>query len=335
MIVPNVALVHQMFGDFEDYGWEYVADKCHLIHAGQKKVFNCPVIISTWQSTYKDISLFRQFDVLICDEAHTAKGKSIQSISAACSEATYKIGCSGTYPDYKTPEWFSIVGSLGPIVEYNTYKSLQNAGHIAQLKIYAIILEYNQAYRYQVYEQSHKDYNKELDIIHSNSARNEVLLKMAQNFKGNSLFLFTKIEKHGLPLRDLFKERLKEKTLLYIDGSVDVKERELFRKMIETRDDIVLLASYGTFAVGNNVKNLHHLVFASGYKSMIKVLQSLGRGIRKAEGKTHLTLYDIIDNLKFKHSGISYENFSMKHFKERVKIYEKEGFVWNVKKIKL
>lgn len=337
LIVPNVSLVEQMYGDFESYGWHLVADKCHMIYSGQQKVFDCPVIVSTWQSLYKNKSLFKIFDLLVVDEAHTAKGASIKSVGENCINATHKIGCSGTYPEYKTPDWFSLVGTLGKIIEYNTYKSLQEAGHIAKLKIYAVELQYPTEFKRFVHDNSGGDYAKELDLIHNYAGRNEFLAKMAQNFDGNSLFLFTKVEKHGKPLYEVFKQVIKDKTILYIDGSTDIKDRELYRAMIEKRNDIVLLASYGTFSVGNNVKNLHHLVFASGYKSMIKVLQSLGRGIRKSAGKKYLRLYDIVDNLKFrsKVEKISYENFSMKHFKERMVIYEKEQFTWKIQTFKI
>jgi len=299
-----------------------------MIYGGEKKVFSSPVIISTWQSLYQNLELFEIFDCLIIDEAHEAKAKSLQSIAAACVNAKWRIGCSGTYPEYRSCEWFNIVGAIGPMLKYSSYKSLQDAGHIAKLKIYSMVLRYPLDYRLKVFDQAQKDYSEETNIVNESPTRCRFILKMAQNLKGNTLILFTKVEKHGVPLYALFRQELKGKALRLIHGGIDKDERERIRKEMATRDDIVLLASYGTFSLGVNAPNIRNVIFGSGYKSRVKVLQSIGRGLRKHKGKTHMTLLDIVDDLSFtdRNRGITYTNHSMKHFVERMKIYDKEEF---------
>jgi superfamily II DNA or RNA helicase len=328
LIVPRIGLVEQMFSDFESYGWDDIGGKCRMIYGGEKKVFDCLVTVSTWQSIFRNTKLFEAFDCMIIDEAHEAKGKSLQSIAAACMNARWRIGCSGTYPEYRSCDWFSIVGSIGPLKKYSSYKSLQDAGHIAKLKIFSVVLRYPLDYRLNVFDKAQKDYSEETDIVNESPDRCRFILKMAQNLKGNTLILFTKVEKHGVPLHSLFSKELRGKALRLIHGGIDKGEREKIRQEIGRRDDIVLLASYGTFSLGTNAPNVRNVIFASGYKSRVKVLQSIGRGLRKHEGKTHMTLLDIVDDLSFndKARGISYENHSMRHFRERVKIYSVEGF---------
>ena len=330
LVVPTVNLVTQMYSDFESYGWELVADKCHMIYGGQKKLFDCPVSISTWQSLAGKVNseIFKEFKVLMIDEAHQAKAKSLNEIAKLCTNAEWRIGCSGTYPEYHTADWFSITGSLGPIVNFTSYKNLQEEGHISGLRIYSMRLKYPMEYRKEVYTKSLKNYQEETDLVNGNEKRHQFLLKMVQNLKQNTLVLFTKKEKHGYPLKELFESELKDKKLYYIDGDIEAKERENIRKMMEKENNIILLATYGTLSTGVNITNIHHVIFASGYKSRVKILQSIGRGLRKHKSKTHMTLYDIVDDLSFqdKTNDIRYINFSLKHYKERKKIYEEEAF---------
>lgn len=328
-IFPNVSLIQQIYSDFEDYGWENVGEKCHQIFAGQRKIFNAPVILSSWQSLSNDKTLFKLFsifDVLIIDEAHLASGKSINEISSYCISADYRIGCSGTYPEYHTADWFTIIGSLGPIKTYATYKFLQDNEYIVNLKIYVFQLNYEKKFRESVMLESNKNFALETDLINLNPNRNNFILKMIENIKGNTLILFTKKEKHGIPLYNLLKENSTKK-IFYIDGSIDPKEREQIRKQIEFEENIIIQATYATFSTGISVKNIRNIIFASEYKSKVKVLQSIGRGLRKMEGKNLLTLYDLVDNLKIPNQ---FENYAMKHFKERIKIYQTENFKWKL-----
>jgi superfamily II DNA or RNA helicase len=336
LITPSVSLVHQMFSDFESYGWEYVADKCHMIYAGQKKVFSCPVIISTYQSLYKDTSLFQHFDALLIDEVHgnSSEAKSLKKIAFGCVNASYRIGFSGTFPNEKTGDWLSIVGSTGPIVEYSTYKKLQEDGHIANLKIFSVILQYNKKVKLEAYEQCLKDYQEETDFVNNQESRMMFIAKMAQNVKKNTLILFTKKDKHGYPLHKMISDQVKDKRIIYIDGDTDAKEREKLRHEIEKEDNCIVLATYGVFSQGISIRNIHTLIFASGYRSKIKVIQSIGRALRKMKDKDSATLMDLVDDLSFidRKKNIKFINYAMKHHKERTQIYADENF--DVKTIK-
>ena len=331
IVVPNVSLVEQSYTDFFSYGWEDLSQYVHMIYAGKKKDSYCPIIISTWQSLQPKIKdhpeYFEQFDGILIDEAHGAKATVLKDLTKACVNAQWRLGLSGTYPDAKTADWYTIVGSLGPIKKFTTYKELQEKGHIAGLKIYTIILKYPLRVKRECYIKAGDDYQAQNDFIYGLKSRNEFIRKMVAQLDKNTLVLFTKIEKHGEPLRDTLRV-IPNRKLQYIVGGTQVSEREMARAIAERRDDVIILASYGVFSTGINVKNIHFILFASGYKSKIKVLQSIGRGLRKHKDKVDLVLYDIVDDMSFtsKKEDIRFINHAVKHFKDRLKIYADQGF---------
>lgn len=108
----------------------------------------------------------------------------------------------------------------------------------------------------------------------------------------------------------------------FVYGGVDSNDRENIRRVVENSSDAIILASYGTYSTGINIRNLHNVIFASPSKSRIRNLQSIGRGLRTHETKQKATLYDLVDDL----SKGKTRNFALKHFMERVDIYSKEGF---------
>ena len=327
-IVPSVQLVEQLYGDFLSYGWLSVEEDCCRIYAGQKRMIEKGVIISTWQSLYKDKKEFAKFDAILVDEAHGAKAKSITEIMLHSINARYRIGVSGSYPEEGTPDWFGIVGGMGPIKVYSTYKSLQDAGYISQIQITAIQLKYPDLIRRKNFKQNADSYAQEQDYVNMLPERMEFIQKMTQRMSGNTLILFTKKESHGYPLHEHLKRTLKDKMVIYIDGDTAPKERERLRVFMEANGNCVLIATYGTLSTGVNIKRIHNIIFASGYKSRVKVIQSIGRGLRKYKDKVFLKLYDIVDDLSFidKIQKIKYINYSITHFKERLKIYNKESF---------
>jgi len=342
LLVPNLNLIEQMYSDFAEYGWK-VGDKCYRLYSGKEKFFDRAVTISAWQTIYTDKhkvdgrSIFENFDCLIIDEAQSAKGQSIQGVSKKCINAQYRFGFSGTYPDPSTADWYSVVGATGPIQTFATYKTLQDNKQIAQLKIFSIVLDYQKEFKQKVHKLAASDYNKQNDLIYGHPNRNQFILKMVQNLNENCLVLFTKKEAHGYIIRDLFEKELKGKMLLYIDGDVPIQDREDVRQLLEKNNNVVLLATYATLSAGFSAKNLHHLIFASSYKSHIKVLQSIGRALRLHKDKDYAKLYDLSDNLSFidKINNVKFVNFSMKHLKERYEIYQKENFDYKIIKYKI
>jgi superfamily II DNA or RNA helicase len=308
-----------------------------------ERIIKKPFTVSTWQSILPIIEtkegklMVSEFDCIIVDEAHLAAGKSIQTISKCCINASYRFGFSGTYPTENTPDWFSIVGGFGPIKTFADYKHLQENGYIAQIKIFNLLLSYPKVDKLALYNTCGTDYQKQNDFIYGNKSRNNFILKMTQNITGNCLLLFTKKEKHGYIVKDLLEKELVGKKVIYIDGDAPVEEREDIRKIIENENNIVLIASYGILAAGWNVKNLHNIVFLSGYKSKVKVLQSIGRGLRIHKDKEFLKLYDLIDDFSFedRKNSIRFSNHSFKHSKEREDLYTEQGWNFNTIKIKI
>jgi superfamily II DNA or RNA helicase len=328
VIVPRQSLVEQLYSDFIDYGWDSIWNNVHKIYSGKEKTYTKPVIVTTWQSmtakTPKEI--YEIFDCLLIDECHGASAKSIQDIAKKCSNAEWRIGLSGTYHDNKANQ-MSVTGALGPLKIYADYQKLKKAGYLAELNIKNLILQYPRELRRINFETNKMEWNKEVNFLNTLEARNVFLTKLAKNLKNNTFILFTKRD-HGAELVRLL--RGSGKRVYYIDGTVKVEEREKIRKSLEIQNDIVLVASFGTFKMGVNVKNVHNVIFASNYKSKITVVQSIGRGLRALEGKKEVVIFDIVDNLTHQYIENeikkTYFNHAMRQYGVRKKIYKKEGF---------
>ena len=155
---------------------------------------------------------------------------------------------------------------------------------------------------------------------------------MASDQKGNTLVLFQFVEKHGKVLYDLINNRIDEKRkLFFVSGEVDTTDREAIRGIVEKQDNAIIVASLGTFSTGINIRNLHNIIFASPSKSQIRVLQSIGRGLRKSDNNVNTRLFDIADDIRSKDKT----NYSYIHALERIKIYKKEKFNFKIHKVDL
>ena len=316
IVVPSKSLVEQMTKDFVDYGWD--VENIHKIYQGHSLDTSAPVTITTWQSVYGlDKSWFRQFDGVIGDECHQYKSKSLQGIMKKCPDAKWRYGFTGTL-DGKQVHKLMLEGLFGPVYKTTSSTDLMNKGFLAKLKVEIITLKHD--------HQKFDNYNDEIEFIGLMEDRNKFVSNLATTLQGNVLVLFTRVEKHGIPLHDLTKSKTNRPVhLIYGDTKVDVREE--VRSLCETSNDNIILGSYGTMSTGINIKNLHHVVFASPSKSRIRVLQSIGRGLRKAKGKESVLLYDIADD--FRKNG-SRENFTLRHLAERIKFYVEEDFTYRM-----
>ncbi len=268
---------------------------------------------------------------IVVSNCHTAKSKSLQTISKQCNNAKWRLGFSGTYPQPYTVDWLSIVGSLGPIKQYTTYDSLNKAGQVSNLKINNLFLKWNREICKNNILQNYKEYSNENKYIEGLRDRIKFIVKLADRINGNTIVLFTRI-KYGKKLYEITKQ-FSDKKCYYISGETKTDYRELIRSRMEKRNDVVLFASYGTFAAGVNIRNVHNLIMASNYKSLIKVVQAIGRAIRILDNKDVATIYNLIDDLTFEmKNGEIYKNYSVKHHIKRLKIYKDEGFK-NVKNV--
>jgi superfamily II DNA or RNA helicase len=321
VIVPTVSLVLQMKKDFESY-----TDKkldIHCITAGVDKVSNSPIVISTWQSIYKmPKPWFKQFGCVIGDEVHQFKATSLKSIMEKLEDCKYRFGFTGTLDGSLTNK-ITLEGLFGPVKQVTTTTDLMEKGHVADLKIKALILKYPQ----DVCKDARKfSYQDEVDFLVRNEKRNKFIRNLSLSLKGNTLVLFQFVDKHGKQLYSMMKDKEPDRKIFFIHGGVDGEDREQVRGIVENESNAIIVASFGTYSTGINIRNLHNVVFASPSKSRIRVLQSIGRGLRIGDNKDNMTLYDIADDLKVG----SHTNFTLQHFSERLNIYSSEGFTFKV-----
>jgi len=325
IIVPTVSLVSQMASDFEQYGYK---GSIYKITSGVEKPVEEDLVISTWQSIYKmPKAWFQQFKVVIGDEAHLFKAKSLSSIMEKLTACKYRFGFTGTLDGTETNR-LVLEGLFGPVKRVASTADLMEQKHLADLQIKVLLLKYPDDTRKQ---NKGNDYPAEMDFIVRNAARNKFIKNLSLSLTGNVLLLFQYVEKHGKELYAMINDAAKERKVFFIHGGVDGDEREDIRKLVESEKDAIIIASSGTFSTGVNIKNLHNIIFASPSKSKIKTLQSIGRGLRKSETKEKVTLFDIADDLSWK----SKNNYTLEHFKERMKIYAEEGFDYKIYNIDL
>jgi superfamily II DNA or RNA helicase len=319
VIVPTTGLVEQMYGDFKDYGYD-VENEVHKIYSGKDKNTHKRIVISTWQSIYKlPKQWFHNFGMVIGDECHGFKSKSLMSIMNKASEAEYRFGTTGTLDGAQTHE-LVLQGLFGKIYRVTTTKSLQDNDTLAQLEIKRVVLKYAETVRKEFGKRTYQD---EIDFIVSNEHRNKFIRNLALDLKGNTLILYNYVEKHGKPLFNLIEDAADEdRKVFFVSGDVATSDREAIRGIVEKSKSAIIVASLGTFSTGINIKNLHNIIFASPSKSQIRVLQSIGRGLRKSDDGSATTLYDISDDISWQ----GRKNYSLLHSFERLKMYQKEQF---------
>ena len=327
LIVPTTSLVEQMYTDFESYGYDS-EEYCHRQYSGKEKHTNKLLTITTWQSIYKnDADYFEQFDFVMGGEAHQFKAKSLTTILSGCTNAKYRIGTTGTLDGTQTHR-LVLEGLFGPVYKATTTSELIDKGQLASFKIKCLILKHNEAVCKQARDW---DYNTEIDYIVQNPARNEFIRNLALSLNGNTLILFQFVEKHGKDLYTIIKDSVKDRHVFFVFGGTDVEIRESVRAITEKERDAIIVASYGTFSTGVNIRNLHNIIFASPSKSRIRNLQSIGRGLRKGDNKEEAVLFDIADDFRIG----KFVNYTLKHFIERVKIYDDEKFNYKFYNIEL
>tara|TARA_X000001382_G_scaffold2132_1_gene2591 strand:+ start:2339 stop:3778 length:1440 start_codon:yes stop_codon:yes gene_type:complete len=322
VLVPTTSLVEQMTNDFVSYGWN--EKHIHKVYSGHDKNSDKPVIISTWQSLYKlPKSYFKQFQCIFGDEAHTFKAKSLTNIMEKLEECPYRFGFTGTLDGTQTHR-LVLEGLFGKVEKVITTKELIDKKTLAQLNANCIILKYKEE---ECKEVKDYKYSEEINFLASHQRRNKFITDLCKKLSGNTLCLFQLVEKHGNILYDM----LNDENTYYVHGGTSAEEREKIREVVNQSKKSIIVASYGTFSTGINIPNLHNIVFASPSKSRIRVLQSIGRGLRKAETKDSVLIYDLSDDLTYK----SKKNFTLLHFEERINIYNEESFSYRIDTVKI
>ncbi len=320
LVVPTTSLVEQMYKDFEDYSWkaeDYVQRKYYGYDIDENK----PVVVSTWQSLATfDKKWFEKFDCVIGDEAHLYKSKELQKIMGHLINANFRIGTTGTLDDSKVHK-LVLEGLFGPVTNVTSTRELIDKKQLADLKIQCVVLKYAKEECIQV---KNLKYQEEMEYIVTHQKRNKFIHNLAKDQKGNTLVLFQYVDKHGRMLYDSI-QKLNRK-VFFVFGGTDTTHREEIRSITENENNAIIVASYGTFSTGINIRNLHNVIFASPTKSKIRVLQSLGRGLRLGDSKSKATLYDLADDFSYKER----KNFTLNHFMERVGFYTEQEFDYEI-----
>ena len=324
ILVPTTSLVEQMYSDFIDYGYEDT--KMQKIYQGHSKDITKPITISTWQSLYKlPRKFFEKFGCILGDEVHLFKSKSLTGIMNKSISCKYRHGFTGTLDGTQTHRLI-LEGLFGFVNRVTTTKELMDKKTLAKLNIKCIVLQYPEIDCKFMKTQKFQD---EVDLIVRDERRNKFVVDLTKHLKGNTLVLFQFVEKHGAVLYDMMKDL--NRKVFYVHGGTDAQTRENIREITEKEKSAIIVASYGTFSTGINIRNLHNVVFSSPSKSRIRVLQSIGRGLRQGTEKSTATLYDIADDFTHK----SRQNFTLRHFMERINIYNEEEFDYEIKNLSI
>jgi len=343
LVVPNLGLIRQMKSDFADYsilnGFD-VDSNLQVIAEGASKVLIKPIQLATWQGIYKLPSSWYSgidnsgidnsgansgngIDIIIGDECHQYKAEACRNIFDRSTETKYKFGFTGTL-DKSTVNKLLLKGLIGDISKVNTTRDLIEAGHLSDIKIKCILLKYDKDVKKLT---RGLDYQREIDFLCQNDRRNKFIRNLALSLKGNTLILFGRVETHGEIIYGLIKEKATTHRVHFIAGKVDADDRENIRNLVQNSDEHnIIVGSFGTVSTGLNIPRIHNIIFAAPSKSVIRVLQSIGRGLRKSSDKSHLVLYDIVDVL----GSNSKPNYTMKHWVERLKIYTDEEFSYKI-----
>lgn len=346
IIVPRTQLVEQISDAFIEYhkgDKKAFRDTFELIYSGTTRNPNASIVISTWQSLSNNPqSSFAKYDVVLFDEAHLVTAKCLVSIMENCTNTKYKFGFTGTLTNKSADtdiDEFVLKGLFGKVEVVSTNRELMDKDILTKVVVNAVHLNYKdkdlckrimngspevKAIKDHVLKRK-KLFVDEINYMFSSEIRNDLLVKIALSRKGNTLMMFQLVEKHGKILYDLLKEAVKSvgKEVFYIHGKISVTERELIRMLIESQDNIIVVSSYGTTSTGIDYKNISNIIFASGFKSKITTLQTIGRGLRKHINKDFLNVYDLGDDFSL---GKKTKNFLFSHFLERVSIYREEKF---------
>ena len=323
ILVPTTSLVEQMYSDFQDYGWS-PGTYCQRIYQGHDRKITKDVAISTWQSIYKmPKKYFESFGCVIGDEAHLFKAKSLTGIMTKLHQCKYRFGLTGTLDGTQTHQ-LVLEGLFGAVENIVTTKELMDKKTLANLKIKCIILRHSPM-------RQRMSYAEELEYLVTNDTRNKFIINLCRNIPGNTLCLFQLVEKHGKVLYDQAKDEIKDRKVFFVYGGTDTKTREDIRSIVENEKNSIIIASYGTFSTGINIRNINNIVFASPSKSKIRVLQSIGRGLRLSETKNSILVFDIADDISYKER----RNFTLTHFTERINIYNEQQFNYEISKVNL
>jgi len=322
IIVPDLSLAEQTSNDFLSYKVPFSFSKWTGSNELNLSTNIVVANLGILQSKNSDLTWIEGIDVLVIDEVHKLRrGNEINKLIKKI-KTPFKFGFTGTLPEDNLDQW-NIIGKIGPVIYEKTSYQLRLESFVTPATVVAFLLNYKTKPVYPEYNYNATDkYRAETEFLIKNSFRNNFLAKLTNKIQKNTLILIDYIE-HGLILEALFNSVLVNKRVYFIRGEVEVEEREKIKKVMEEADNVVVIAISKIFSTGINIKNLHYITFAGGGKSKIKILQSIGRGLRLHKDKDKLIIVDIADNLIY----------GEQHFLKRKTLYEKENITYQVKEI--
>ena len=317
VIVPNKSLVTQTEDDYKNLGLDVG------VYFGDRKEFGKTHTICTWQSlnvllkntkSYEaDVTIGDFIEDVVCimvDEVHMAKADALKTLlTGVMSHIPIRWGLTGTIPkeDY---EKMSIFCSLGSVVGKLSASELQEAGHLANCHVNIVQLIDNVEY---------KDYQSELKYLTETEKRLDYVSSLIKsvNETGNTLVLVDRIA-----TGKLLVDRLGDKSV-FVNGSTKAKDRKDEYDEVANVDDKIIVATYGVAAVGINIPRIFNLVLVEPGKSFVRVIQSIGRGIRKAEDKDFVQIWDLTSTCKF----------AKRHLTKRKQFYKEAKYPFTQEKL--
>jgi len=340
-IVPNVSLVLQATEDFDEYNLkDRIPLKVQQIYAGAKIKKSSNIVVGTYQSLVKKpAEYYEEFDVVMVDETHKAKSLSIRTILDQCWHCDYRFGLSGTIPKKGTIDRLTLMACTGPLITNVSAAFLQEQGHVSPCKVLILEMDYateEQKESFYFLSKSPEDrknlFNLEQNFIISSEKRKNFILDVIGKTNHNSLVLFYRIEQ-GEALYNALRQ-IPGKEVYYVDGGTDKDFREVYKKKMEKNDNVILVASYGTFSTGISVKRIHNIFLTESFKSEVIIRQSIGRGLRKHESKNMLNIVDFVDDMRYTGDGRVYKNYLYRHGEARREIYTEQKFPYSIKNVK-
>jgi superfamily II DNA or RNA helicase len=315
VIVPNKSLVTQTEADYKNMGLDVG------VYFGDRKEFGKTHTICTWQSLNillkgsrnheVDITIGEFLQDVVCvmvDEVHMAKADALKTLlTGVMAHVPIRWGLTGTIPkeDY---EFVSLKCSIGDVIGRLSASELQSQGVLANCHVNVLQLVDHVEYR---------DYQSELRYLLETEARLDYIAKLVESIRksGNTLVLVDRIA----PGRALIE---KIKDAVFVSGGTKADDRKEQYDDIATMDDKVIVATYGVAAVGINIPRVFNLVLIEPGKSFVRVIQSIGRGIRKAEDKDFVQIWDITSTCKF----------AKRHLTKRKQFYKDAAYPFIVEK---
>jgi len=315
ILVPDIQLVSQTYGDLIDYG---IKESLISKWTGNHEFKDTKIVIANNQillSEKQDKSVLNKFQCVIVDEAH--KQASAEKISKLIKnlKAKHIFGLTGSLPESKFDIW-SINRIFGSIIYQLKSIDLRNENYISKVRVVALEIDYTSAPVFTKATMSNPTagYEEETTWLQTSEYRNSLITKLVNRLETNTLVLVDRIA-HGEHLLEFLKEQT-DKDVYFVQGSVEVEERENIKQLMESTNGVVCIAISKIFSTGISIKNLHNIIFAAIGKARIKIIQSIGRSLRLHHSKEIATIFDIAD------VGLIYGN---KHFEERKLLYVSEN----------